>query len=252
MDLSSRFLYIRNCNDNEELKELYEKYKDRKDSESIYNLGCFYYWGKIIEQSYEKAIELFEEAAEMDNINAIYELTKLYQTGYPIRKNIQKAIKYYEKLVELNDVDGIYTYAMELENNSDFDYNLDKIISLYEKASSFGHALSYFRLGSIYNKSRLDNGLEDVKKAIEYYEKSVYLGNTDAINSLQIFNKYSRNAIFEYIQMKNNLYRENEELKEKIKELEKENEEMKKHISLQPDGKEFFKMWDHFKSLIRE
>ena len=67
-----------------------------KDGFYAYVLGNCFYYGKGIEQDYEKAVYYYKLGAKKGNSSAQYYLGDCYYSGYGVIKNYKKAVYYYE------------------------------------------------------------------------------------------------------------------------------------------------------------
>jgi TPR repeat protein len=214
--------HIKDCVNENDLKELYEKYKDGEDSTSIFYMGCFYHFGKIVDQDENQAIELFEKAVELDENNADVAVTL-------------GLILYLRKYNPMNSPD-------DLENMK------NKILRLFNKSAELGNVNATFILGRMYYHGESGLVEKDLVKGLELIKKSACLGNKLAINVLGSIVYNDKNILVDIL-------KENEEIpefKKRIEFLEKENQGMKEHIELSPNGSKYFELKEHFKSLVRK
>src|SRR5207247_8627667 len=71
---------------------------NQNDSNSIFLLGYFNYYGIIMEsENHEKALNLFIIASEHNHILAQYYIGRCYEFGNVIVKNEKLALEYYKK-----------------------------------------------------------------------------------------------------------------------------------------------------------
>jgi len=235
--------FINDCNDQEKLKELYEKHENKYDAESLYWIGCFYKTGKIVTKDVNKAIEYHRKAAELDNSNALVELGELYLNDVNVGVKTEVAKEFFKKAIEIdNNPDAMsllgYIYrvsydsknyleakllfekAIELDGNDYFPFyqlamacldgiffakNYQKAIELFEKAIELGSGCAAYRLGNMYHDGVYVD--RDLYKAEELYEKSILLGDiccgNYALSKLHTDNFFLVESIKEKHKLKN-------------------------------------------------
>lgn len=69
--------------------------------------GYYHYFGKGIEQSYEKAVEWFSKAAENGNANGQNNYGVCYQYGYGVEQSYEKAVEWYEKAAAQDNYEAL-------------------------------------------------------------------------------------------------------------------------------------------------
>jgi tetratricopeptide (TPR) repeat protein len=287
---SNIYKLIRNCKNREELKELYEKYKDGQDAVSLFITGSFYHYGKdIVKKNHDKAKELYKKSADLGNTSALVGLGLIsidegnnsHSNMFELLEKEREAIKYFEKAIEIdNNVYAIINLGCLYRDGNHRNYNL--AIEYFQKAIEIDNSdiTAYTYLANMYYDGA---GVEiDYKKARELCEKAIELNSNDvkAIKLLGIMyyhghaiekNYEKAEELFEkavllgdntaHIELPRLYYnidfltvciKKKHAMMEKIKEQELEIEKLKEHIMLSPNGDKYFELKDHFESLVRK
>ena len=159
------------------------------DAEAQYNLGAMYYYGRGVEQDYNKAIEWYEKAAVNGNAAAQVSLGYMYDKGLGVAQDYDKAIEWYAKAAANGNTVAEASLIYMYDKNSGTKQIYDKAIKWHETATADGYIDSRsnfaqwcYELGENYFNG---NGVErDFDKAIEWYEKAAANGNSKARNKL--------------------------------------------------------------------
>ena len=61
-----------------------------------YYLGCCYYFGQGVMQSYPYAITYWDQAAKQGSLDAQYSLGKCYYNGVAVSQNLSEAVRYFQ------------------------------------------------------------------------------------------------------------------------------------------------------------
>lgn len=133
-----------------------------------------------------KALDLLIDSAENGFAEAQKYLAKLFFEGDEALKNDSLAVLYWSKAAEQNEASAIHNIATCYYNGNGVTQNLKKAFELYKKSADMMFPMAFFEVGNAYEKG-FDGVVEpDYKKAIEYYEKGIELGNADCMNNLAV------------------------------------------------------------------
>jgi TPR repeat protein len=128
---------------------------NQNNSNSIFLLGYFNYYGIETNNDYKKAFNLFINASEKNCILAQYFVGKCYQYGFGAVKSEKFAFKYFEKVANKN-------YAMgQLEIGICYKFGIgvkedhNKAFELFKQSAEGGYSKGIMLLGYCYK-----NGLE--------------------------------------------------------------------------------------------
>jgi|GEM_PF-5074419 len=154
-------------------------------ADAMYALGAICYEGKGIAQNYIQAAQWYHKAAEQGSARAQYNLGVMYYEGKGVTQDYRKALKLFYESVKYNFPCAQYAVAVMLFKglgvmNGIYDksyrfatYMLyDAIKNDYEKAAKL---LSFFENKKIINKGYINNGKEQLKMAMEIFEKKEML-----------------------------------------------------------------------------
>ena len=160
------------------------------------NLGCKYYKGNGVEQSYAQAVELFFMAAEQGNKEAQYNLGQCYKNGRGVEQDYSKAAEWYRKAARQGDKDaeselqaivhqtGTTDAIVQLNLGRKYykgdgvEQSYSKAVELFRRAAKQGNKEAQYNLGQCYKNGR---GVEqDYSKAAEWYRKAADQGDEDA------------------------------------------------------------------------
>ncbi len=120
----------------------------RGEAEALYHLGCCYYRGEGVPQSYERAAELWKQAAAKGDASAQCNLGFLYHDGQGVPQSYERAAK------------------------------------LFQQAAAQGHAHAQTRLGALYLEGK---GVpKDVARAVALLKQAAAGGDKPAADALQL------------------------------------------------------------------
>ncbi|GBB91176.1 hypothetical protein RclHR1_18310004 [Rhizophagus clarus] len=224
------FDYLNNHEIN--LQEMYDWLtNNQNDSNSIYLLGYFNYYGIIISVNKQKACELYQEAVELENIVAQLVLASICIEGKGIKKNHNKAFELSKKLAKEGNPNGInrlgYCYSMGIGTNID----MKKAFKLYQKAASLGNIRAQCNLINLYldgegTEKDYDKAFELSKKSAEEHSDGMNLlgfcynnGIGTSVNKKKAFELFQKAANLECCDAQYNLalmYEDGEGIKQNI------------------------------------
>ena len=165
--------------------ELYKASAEQEDSTGMWQLGCMYELGEGVEQSYTEAIKWYEKSAQSNNETGMYFLAQMYHYGTGIEKDLELAEKLYLDAIKTDPQDADYIHA--LANLYLITKNEpEKALEWYEKSVELGNPSSMCNLGYMYENGK---GVEkDLSRAFDLYKKSAELG--DCVGASNLGNCY--------------------------------------------------------------
>jgi TPR repeat protein len=153
------------------------------NSNPIFILGYFNYYGIITKENNEKAFNLFINASEKGHVLAQLFVGDCYKHGYGTPKNENLSFEYYEKVANQNYAIG----QLEVGCCYEHGYGIKKDTNIssywYEKAANNGNTIAMFNLG-IYYENNKDDFEKDYNKAFELFKQSAEGGCLDGIMML--------------------------------------------------------------------
>jgi TPR repeat protein len=166
--------YIDNLKIN--LQEIYYwLLNNQNDSNSVYLLGYFNYYGIETDVNKQETLVFYQKAAELDNYVAQYNLAKMYLDGDGVEMNHVKVFELSKKLAEKEYLAGInrlgYCYDCGIGTN----INTQKALELYQKGANLGNSIAQYNVALMYEFGK---GIEkDLNLAIHWYQKSAEQGD---------------------------------------------------------------------------
>ncbi|GBB88831.1 hypothetical protein RclHR1_15440002 [Rhizophagus clarus] len=166
------FNYIENHNII--LLELYNWLLNNQiNSNSIYFLGYFNYYGIETNINKQKVLELYQKAAKLGNVVAQLDLSAMlgycYENGIGTDINEQKAIELFKKAADLGNQNGIDNLGCCYYFGTGTNINKQKAFELFQKAANLGNPLSQYNLVLMYEN---ENAIKkEIALAIYWYKK---------------------------------------------------------------------------------
>jgi TPR repeat protein len=143
------------------------------DNVSQYYIGHCYYYGKYVEQNYDKAFEWYSKSSEGGNIKATFILGLCYYTGTGVKIDEKKAFELY-----LKSAKGGYRLALLTVGQCYFNgYGISK-----DESKAFEWYLKAAEKGSSYSQYIIANYYNDGKYIQKNEEKGFYWNRKAAIN----------------------------------------------------------------------
>lgn len=153
-----------------EIKEYFPEVS-QTDAYKEYLVGCMYYDGKGVEQSYEKAYQAFLLASANGNEKAKYNLGTMLLSGKGTEQNMEAGVKFLSD-VAVNSKNPTAAYKLYQHYKNCEDPALSRLY--LTMASNCGHTMAQTQLGVIeYNKDNIDD-------AIKLFRNAAKKGNPDA------------------------------------------------------------------------
>ena len=166
------------------------------NADAMYYMGECYYYGRGVEQDYEKAVEWYEKGAAGGNTTAMYNLGVCYANGRGVEQDYGKAVEWYEKAAAGGDTDAMTNLGWCYENGRGVEQDYEKAVEWYEKGAAGGNTTAMSNLGWCYANGQ---GVEqDYGKAVEWYEKAATGGNTKAMKNLGVCYENGRGVEQDY------------------------------------------------------
>ncbi len=152
---------------------------DSKEAqEEAYQLGEKYFWGTGVAKDYKEAVYYYLLAANAGHAKAQLSLGACYRYGYGVNKDLQKAREWLSKAAaqgHQNARDVLDDMNRELEQTS-----APKTLTPQDAEEAFQLGYKYYRIG----------GLENDKKAVEYFLKAANAGHAEAQYRLGLCYRY--------------------------------------------------------------
>ena len=149
-------------------------------------LGERYYLGMEVEKDTNIAVAYFTQAADAGYTVAEFILGKLYDEGQIVPQNTSLAFEYYKKAAEKNYspaqyvLGQMYYFGQECEKD-----DKEALYWITKAADELDDSDVYVVLAMIYKDSE-DESIKDEKKAFQYAQKAVEMGDENAYNLLGI------------------------------------------------------------------
>lgn len=121
-----------------------------KDPDAMRSIAEFYYYGKEVEKSLEKAIEWYMKAAERGDGIAQRAIGYAYFWGEGLPESKEEAAKWYQKGIESGDIKSIRGLGMCYLNDDFSGHSYEKAAKYFEEGINKGDFLSYHLLASLY------------------------------------------------------------------------------------------------------
>ena len=189
-------------------REYYEKAAGMGSCFALVELSFLYENGNGVERSYEKAFELCEKAAQegypyamfrvglylekavlgeakpeeafawytkaamADENEGIFALGRCYKQGIGTEEDWDKALEWFGKGAEKNESRCLTELGLAYENGNGVEENPQKAVEYMTRAAEQDYGYAQFKMGDYYFFG-CGPCLEDNKKAVEWYEKSV-------------------------------------------------------------------------------
>jgi TPR repeat protein len=170
-------------NRNISTKEIYHWLSNNQNnSNSLFLLGYFNYFGIGIIENNDKAFNLFIKASEKDHLLAQSYVGDCYLQGYGTFQSEELAFKYLEKVAKQEFTFGQVFIGYLYENGVGINKDLKKTLYWYEKAVNNGNIMAMFNLGTCYY-----NGIgveKDYNKAFKLFKQSAEEGYPKGIMRL--------------------------------------------------------------------
>jgi TPR repeat protein len=171
-------------NHNINLKEIYNWLLNNQNynSNSIFLLGYFIFYGIETNIDYKKAFNLFINASEKNHIFAQFFVGSCYKYGNGTMKNDKLAFEYYEKSANNNFTHGQLEVGYFCKNGMVVKKDLKKAFYWFEKATNNGNIIAMHVLGNCYKQGE---GVEKNKnKSFELFKQSSEGGYSSGMTSL--------------------------------------------------------------------
>ena len=136
------------------------------------------------EKCKSRAFDLLIGSAESGFAEAQKYLAKLFFEGDRTIKSETLSVLFWSEVAKQDVASAIYNLGTCYYNGKGVTRNPERAFELYKKSADMMFPMAIFEVGNAYEKG-FDGVVEpDYKKAIEYYEKGIELGNADCMNNL--------------------------------------------------------------------
>ena len=137
---------------------------------SRFVLGCKYYNGTDVKQSYEDAMKWFIKASNKQDPKAAFYLGCMYLSGIGTEQSYENAANWFRKAVSFGDPDAMFDLGRMYETGEYFDQSYEEAFEWYSKAAELNHPRAQCNLGNLYYFGK---GVEcSVETALKLYIKS--------------------------------------------------------------------------------
>ena len=199
--------------------EWYRKAADQGYRKAEAQLAFMYWSGFGVAQDGAKSTYWTERAAEHGDPHCQFLMGAICSDGeYGVAKDDRKAAAWYRKAADQGDPQGLNALGGCYIRGDGVPQDLDKATELLRKAAELGHPQGMRRYGTILELG-VGKEKKDLPKAIEWYEKAVKAGSTEA-------QKYLEKA------------------REQLKEQQAAEERARKEASEKAEAERIRAMWD--------
>ena len=133
-------------------------------------LADMYFDGWGTPKKHAEAFKWYKIAAERGETESQTALANMYYKGQGVSKNYKKAFTWYKKAAENGDPTSQTALANMYYRGQGVSKNYEKAIEWYERATDSNFTPALYKLANIYQE---EGELQDMEKAIQYYEKII-------------------------------------------------------------------------------
>jgi len=126
------------------------KLAKQNDPEALFQLGKFYYEGKIVRKSYKKALQYLEKAHDLGYEKATYNLGIIYSNSRTPYHSYSKAYDIFIELAEKGNAAAQNRVGMFLTLGMGGPIDFKEAVKWYEKSSKQGYITAQCNLASMY------------------------------------------------------------------------------------------------------
>lgn len=161
-------IFLKKLDNTEKAFFWYETAAKNGHINAMIDVGAFYLFGFQVKQDIEKAIQWYKKAAEKNSPVAYHNLGYLC---FQDPELYDVALHYFEKAAELGYADSSYMlgimflYGIGTDKNKNAAY--EHFLSSYEK----GKHATCRALGDLFYQGAFDNGVQNQKEALKWYER---------------------------------------------------------------------------------
>lgn len=163
-----------------EMVEMIRAMVKEKNSDAIFIMGDFYYFGKTgyYEQSYKKAFRLYTQSAEMGNSSAAYMVGMMLYSGIGVLKDISESFTWINQSATTGNKTAMIKAGIMNYFGEGTEVNSDEAFNLFSKTAELEDSLSQYFLGVMYYKGE---GTErDLTLSKKWIKKAYENGSTSA------------------------------------------------------------------------
>ncbi|MCL2042797.1 MAG: sel1 repeat family protein [Treponema sp.] len=156
---------------------------EQGDAEAQYNLGCYYYFGRVIQKDFEKAVHWLTEAADQGNTGAQYWLGHCYDNnGDGFQTDGEKALLWYTKAAEAGNYVAQFYLGCIYHQGEGVPQNFEKAVYWYHRSAAQHHRNALVNLGLCYYKG--DGLPKNREDAVYYFNLAAQDANNIAYHNL--------------------------------------------------------------------
>ena len=160
----------------------YKKMLEEVDDPDKYGLlGNLFWWGRGVDQNYEKAVEIYRKGMEMGSGYATSELGSAFSMGsaFSIERGVEeddeKAAELFRKGMNMGSGSAAANLGNAFWCEKGVEQSYEKAVELYRKGMNMGSGSAAANLG---NAFWCEKGVEQsYEKAVELYRKGMKMGN---------------------------------------------------------------------------
>ena len=130
-------------------------------------------FSQLNKENYQEAFNLFLQCS--DECEAMNALGSMYLNGLGVQKNYQKAFEWFKKSSVLFNIEAMCYIGYLYEKGYGVYQSKQKAMQYYQQGSDMGHAECQYNLACLYKNNN------DLHTALQWYEKSALLKNSQAM-----------------------------------------------------------------------
>jgi len=165
-------------NDYANALRIYKLLVEKNDVEAIYNLGCIYNDGEVVEQDKAEAIRLWRLGAELGEPNSQYNLGYMYEHGEVVMQDYDEAVKWYRLAAASGKDNAQFNLGVIYDNAYGGYDNKNDAIYWYELAAKQGYVAAQYNLGHLYMER---GALQNFIKAYMWWDIAAAKGDANAL-----------------------------------------------------------------------
>lgn len=160
-------------------KPYYLKAAELGNDIAQYNLATI-----LLHENNPECVQWYEKACAQNNSDALYQLGCIYRDGELVETNVEKFLSLFERAVEQGNAAAKGDLAVQLLKGENTEQNVERGIALLEDAANSGEANACNNLSIIYHYG--DYVPKDMPKAVYWAEKASELGKHDELVDLAV------------------------------------------------------------------
>ncbi len=164
-----------------------EKAKAGKGNvQSMYNVGCYYYYGTGVQVNFLTASQWLTKAANKNHVDAMLLLADIYdEGGSGVKKDATKCLSWYKKAAAKGSSDAAYELGEKYENGDGVTENMVEAVKWYTIAAEKGDGDAMIALAFCYMDG--DGVTADQTEGRRWFLKAAEAGLPEAMRYLGDF-----------------------------------------------------------------